>query len=374
MRTHTVSAYSSTLRCLRSCLSYSTLALLNFLSGYRTALHRLTTRGAWSTILSLVLSAHLADNPKATPLTTQGMLAASPSALAALAQIQTHVETDHPTLGSAVRVGTKDEEAIEILELVAETVKSTGQVLKSQGKRNLGQWVLEALKEVNGDAGQMVYKVSEWRAAGDDVAARRRCEGGADGLRGDPSWHRLSRRSATRTTSTASRLTFSKKPCSSSQPSTTASPPMTPPRQPSRFPASTTSPSSLITSCPVSRRLPNSVAFDTHNNGLIMLLLPLAAMLLYHKILDPSASTDPLLSTPPRPFLLPRDSATRLRAAAVTVCAQMVKRMNELSTQSGKEWMAGVTEGQLDGWLWTGAKEEGLREVERMMEKLTVYY
>lgn len=173
MRTHTVSAYSSTLRCLRSCLSYSTLALLNFLSGYRTALHRLTTRGAWSTILSLVLSAHLADNNKATPLTTQGMLSATPASLAALAQISTHSETDHPTLGSAVKVGTKDDEANEILELVAETLKSTGMVLRSQGKRCLGEWVAEALKETNGDAGGMVHKVSGGPAPRCGVAAAR---------------------------------------------------------------------------------------------------------------------------------------------------------------------------------------------------------
>lgn len=146
------------------------LALLNFLSGYRTPLHRLTTRGAWSTVLSLVLSAHLASNPQATPLSTQGMLAATPASLAALAQIDTHAETDHPTLGSAVRVGTKDDEAIEILELVAETVKSTGQALKSQGKRSLGEWVLTALRETNGDAGEMVFKV---RAPVGPVASRK---------------------------------------------------------------------------------------------------------------------------------------------------------------------------------------------------------
>lgn len=100
----------------------------------------------------------------------------------------------------------------------------------------------------------------------------------------------------------------------------------------------------------------------------------LAAMLLHHKILDASTSTDPLLSTPPSPFLLPRDSATRLRAAAVTACAQMVERARELSKEAGKKWLAGVTESQLDGWLWTGAKEGGLREVERMAERQTVYY
>jgi len=97
-------------------------------------------------------------------------------------------------------------------------------------------------------------------------------------------------------------------------------------------------------------------------------------MLLHHKILSAAASTDPLLSTPPSPFLLPRESATRLRAAAVTACAQMVEHAHALAKEAGREWLAGVTETQLDGWLWTGAKEGALRDVERMAERQTVYY
>lgn len=135
-----------------------TLALLNFLSGYRAPLHRLTTRGAWSTILSLVLSAHLSPT-SSTPLSTAGMLACTPASLANLAQIQTHTEKDHPTMGPAVRVGEKDAEAWEVLELLVEVLKGTGQVLKKAGKKDLGAWVKDALVETGGEPGAMVEKV-----------------------------------------------------------------------------------------------------------------------------------------------------------------------------------------------------------------------
>lgn len=141
-------------------LARRVLALLNFLSGYRLALKRLTSRGAWLSILSLVLSAHLSGKPESTPLSTKGMLAATPASLAALMQMQTHTESDHPTLGSAVKMGVKDDEAFEILDLLAEVCKSTGEVLRDAGKRSLGEWVYEKLGEAEGDAGVLVHAVS----------------------------------------------------------------------------------------------------------------------------------------------------------------------------------------------------------------------
>ncbi|BGP41632.1 hypothetical protein JCM10449v2_005623 [Rhodotorula kratochvilovae] len=77
-----------------------TLALLNFLSGYRHALHRLTGRGAYSTILSLVLAAYLGSAPDASVLSASGMAAATVAQLADLARINTHTEKQHPTMPS----------------------------------------------------------------------------------------------------------------------------------------------------------------------------------------------------------------------------------------------------------------------------------
>lgn len=104
-------------------------------------------------------------------------------------------------------------------------------------------------------------------------------------------------------------------------------------------------------------------------------------MLVHHGILSLADSTDPHLralssSSDPTTFLLPRDSATRLRAASLTACARLVQRAHELSksTDSDKAWLGEWTEPELDAWIWNEAKGPGLREVERIAEKGTVYY
>lgn len=145
--------------------------MLNFLSGYRIALKRLTTRGAWDNILFLALSAHLSgdEGGRSSILSTQGMRQATASQLAALMQITTHVEKPHPTLGPAVRVGEKDDEAIEILELVARALKETGRALERADKRNLGDWVKDKLIETRGDAGKMVHALASTFETFNDV-------------------------------------------------------------------------------------------------------------------------------------------------------------------------------------------------------------
>lgn len=105
-------------------------------------------------------------------------------------------------------------------------------------------------------------------------------------------------------------------------------------------------------------------------------------MLLHHRILSLTDSTDPHLhalsspsSDPTTSPLLPRESATRLRAASITACARLVQRAHELAhTIPEKEWLTEWTEPELDAWIWNEAKGPELREVERMAEKGTVYY
>lgn len=108
----------------------------------------------------LCMSSHLSSDPLKTPLSTSGMLSATPSSLATLIGIQTHVEKDHPTLGSAVRVGEKDDEAIEVLELLSGVLNQTGEILKTAAKKNLGEWVRERLEMTEGDVGAMIIAVS----------------------------------------------------------------------------------------------------------------------------------------------------------------------------------------------------------------------
>lgn len=148
-------------------LPSSTLGLLNFLSGHRHALHRLTGRGAFSTIQMLVLSAYISssDNPDSSILTAHGMRQATVAQLADLARIETHVEKAHPTLGNAVKVGEKDDEAFEILGLLAGVLNKTGEMLERLGKRSMGAWLLEKLVEAEGGGAKLVHDVSPDRLA-----------------------------------------------------------------------------------------------------------------------------------------------------------------------------------------------------------------
>ncbi|PRQ69882.1 hypothetical protein AAT19DRAFT_11903 [Rhodotorula toruloides] len=106
----------------------------------------------------LVLSAYISssDNPDSSILSARGMRQATVAQLADLARIETHVEKAHPTLGSAVKVGEKDEEAFEILGLLAGVLKETSEVLDRLGNRSIGAWLLEKLGDAEGDGPKLV--------------------------------------------------------------------------------------------------------------------------------------------------------------------------------------------------------------------------
>ena len=62
-------------------------------------------------------------------------------------------------MGPIVKVGEKDAEAFEILELLAGVLNETGAILKKAGKKDLGEWVKDALVELDGEVGAMIVKV-----------------------------------------------------------------------------------------------------------------------------------------------------------------------------------------------------------------------
>ncbi|GEM08565.1 DUF2419 family protein [Rhodotorula toruloides] len=298
------------------------LALLNFLSGYRHALHRLAGRGAFSTIQTLVLSAYISssDNPDGSILSVSGMRQANVAQLADLARLEMHVEKPHPTLGSAVKVGEKDEDAFEILGLLAAVLNETGEVLEGLGKRSLGAWLLEKLVEADGDGVKLlaltfpafrdvhlvddqpvlILKKALWLIPVIALTFRAR-----EGIN----------------------MAF---------------------------------------------KVPDVAGVPVFADNVIPTLL------IHHGILDLSTSSDPALRSlslaNPSSLSLPTASATRLRAASIVACAAVIKRAHELATTTGKDWLANWTEQDLDGWLWSEGKRGGLRDVERIAEKGTVYY
>ncbi|EMS22341.1 DUF2419 family protein [Rhodotorula toruloides NP11] len=119
----------------------------------------------------LVLSAYISssDNPGSSILSTRGMRQATVAQLAEFARIETHVEKAHPTLGNAVKVGEKDEEAFEILGLLAGVLNETGEVLERLEKQSMGAWLLEKLVEAEGDGAKLVHDLASTFPAFRDV-------------------------------------------------------------------------------------------------------------------------------------------------------------------------------------------------------------
>ncbi|GAA5979927.1 hypothetical protein JCM11641_007588 [Rhodosporidiobolus odoratus] len=309
----------------------ATLGLLNFLSGYRTPLHRLTGRGAYSAILSLVLSSYLSgstissDEPSL--LSAAGLRSVTPAALAGLARIKTHNEKPHPTLGPAVTVGEKDEEAWEILELLANVCVQTGAVLQRESKATLGEWVVAKLNETQGDVAKMVHALASTFPAFADAHV----------VDGEPVY--LFKKALWLLTVITLRFADEK---------------------PS-FP------------------LPE--VDDTNLPIFADNVLP--SLLVHHGIISLSASTHPSLSAlslaDPSTLLLPHEAATGLRAASLTACSAMVIRAHELAkdddgVSGGKEWLSTWTERKLDGFLWNWGKGEEGKAVARVGERGTVYY
>ncbi|GAA5940703.1 uncharacterized protein JCM15063_006332 [Sporobolomyces koalae] len=298
------------------------LGLLNFLSGYRSELHRLTGRGAYSTILSLVLSAYLsADSsiPASSILTTEGMIAATVSTIASLAQITTHTEQDHPTLGAAVKVGTKDAQAFEICQLVVDVLHETGLTLQGLQFDSIGAWFKAELCRTNGDSGAMIHSMATTFPAFRDV---HEIDSNPVYIFKKALWTLNAIHARFNSSSSSDQLDF-----------------------------------------PVPTAVDQFPVFADN-------VLP--SMLVHLGIL-PASSSSPTATT----------SSTILRASSIYAGFIIVKRAHELASASSnsddddRAWLRGWNEVGLDGYLWSVAKEKGNRQaVERILshEKGTVLY
>ncbi|GAA5963447.1 hypothetical protein JCM3765_003075 [Sporobolomyces pararoseus] len=299
----------------------ATLGLLNFLSGYRKPLHRLISRGAYSTILSLVLSSYLSSSSDDDSiLTTKGMKLISISKLSELTQIKTHKESSHPTLGSFVQIGTKDEEAFEILELLEKVLNETGEVLESLDKNCLGEWFRDELCRLNGDSAAMIHSMATTFSSFKDVHLIKDGNGGGE----QPVY------------------LFKK---------------------------------ALWTLNAIHSRFHQEGGLDfpvpkgVNENFPIFADNVLPSMLIHFKILpNPSTSSTSTMVVSP----------TILRASTIYACQKIVERAHELSQQARPqdEWLKNWKEIELDGYLWSLAKEgNGRDEIERVVEERgTVYY
>jgi hypothetical protein len=134
------------------------LALLNFGSGYRVELKRLTGRGAFDAIRALVLSFHISQ----TDLSARGLSGMTAHDIASLAQIPVSEDTPHPTI-QGLQIG-QPTKLVRMAEEIARVLRETGDILVKGGYQNLGTFVIECAKRAKVDgkgvsASRFIYHV-----------------------------------------------------------------------------------------------------------------------------------------------------------------------------------------------------------------------
>ena len=124
------------------------LSLLNFASGYRIPLHQQTGRGAWDTIRAFVFGLYLSSSSgeDGDLLSAQGMKVIGSMKVAELLGVNVHVEKPHDSI-PAVIVSEVGGDGWEVVQLITSVMNETGSILVDGGYRDLGGFVLEALKE-----------------------------------------------------------------------------------------------------------------------------------------------------------------------------------------------------------------------------------
>lgn len=120
------------------------MSLLNFASGYRIPLHEQTGRGAWDNIRALTFSLFIASSTETDYLSSRGMKLVTEQVIAEHMRVSVHVERPHESI-PGVTVGEIGGPMHELVKLIADTLKETGEVLHRGGYPDLGTFVLEAL-------------------------------------------------------------------------------------------------------------------------------------------------------------------------------------------------------------------------------------
>jgi hypothetical protein len=118
----------------------SILELLNFTSGFRAELQRLTGRGAFDTIRAFIIALHISR----WDLSSLGLETITIDDVARLAQIPVVEEVEHPTL-RGVHTGRRTKLA-RMVEMIVDVLQGTGKILTGRGYPSLGAFVIECAK------------------------------------------------------------------------------------------------------------------------------------------------------------------------------------------------------------------------------------
>ncbi|CUA70477.1 hypothetical protein RSOLAG22IIIB_04215 [Rhizoctonia solani] len=141
---------------LKSELNFiATLALLNFASGYRAALHEATGRGAYDNIRLLLMGMYIDSDAL---MSARGWKDLTDGQIAGLLSVSIHQERAHETIPGLV-VAERGGQLSELVGLIGQTLREAGEVLVQGGYEDLGTFVVEALGVAKGSAEVLVERL-----------------------------------------------------------------------------------------------------------------------------------------------------------------------------------------------------------------------
>ncbi|CCO36152.1 hypothetical protein RSOLAG1IB_06855 [Rhizoctonia solani AG-1 IB] len=142
---------------LKSELNFlATLALLNFASGYREALHKATGRGAYDNIRLLVMGMYIDSSDSL--MSARGWTELSDGQIAQLLNVSIHEERAHESIPGLV-VAERGGQLSELVGLITNTLKEAGEVLVKGGYDSLGAFMVEGLESAKGSAEVLVERL-----------------------------------------------------------------------------------------------------------------------------------------------------------------------------------------------------------------------
>ncbi|KAG8712493.1 hypothetical protein FRC11_015026 [Ceratobasidium sp. 423] len=317
----------------------ATLALLNFASGYREALHKATGRGAYDNIRLLVMGMYIDSDSL---MSAREWTNLSDGQIAQLLNVSIHQERAHETIPGLV-LAERGGELSELVGLIGQTLREAGEVLVQGGYEDLGALVVEGLGVARGSAEVLVERLVRAVPGFRDMGV----------VDGQPVY--LFKKALFLVHALALRF---KDSSGVIVPDTTNLPVF----------SDNVLPSMLvhlgildISNGPPSLR----EAFpDATNPNKIT------------KLYQAPAPSEAQRGSPTResPLLNARD-AYILRAAAVDACEEIVRVAREGAKEDDPEWRKNMTLPELDAWLWSVAKDRtDYRDLPRFAERGIAWY
>lgn len=319
------------------------MSLLNAFSSFRAEFHDATGRGAYDNMSRIVLAMFLTpDDDGGPPVSAKALQSVKASQLAEWLGVSMHTEEQHPTL-SFVTVGKREAPLNAALELVARTCKDAGNFVEAAGFNSLGAFVVDAL---GASLGTDAF-------ASDFLRRMAAVPGFNDYLSIDGTTVYIMKK--------ALYLLYTLMQRSSKDAAAGDAPNIV---------------RRLSTRCEDGKAITTLPMFVDN-------VIP--TMLVHAGILDLSessieslrgwdaapvdivgkATSGPEMSTP---------DAYRIRAAALYAGELIARRAHEIGATSDRTFLRGVAETDLDGYLWSVAKEEPLRSIPRLREPANAMY